>query len=87
MAASILVSGDGEDAPLPSIVDFYSRRNVFITGATGFMGKCLLEKLLRSVPDLGSVFVLTRPKKGKDPQQRINDLLSSPVRQFVVFGS
>ena len=37
----------------PSIVEFYNGRDVFITGATGFMGKCLVEKLLRSIPVRG----------------------------------
>ncbi|CAI8027876.1 Putative fatty acyl-CoA reductase CG5065 [Geodia barretti] len=78
MAAEVVIT-DGSENMLPSIVDFYSARDVFITGATGFMGKCLLEKLLRSVPDLGSVFVLTRAKKGKSPEQRTKELLSSPL--------
>ena len=30
------------------IQQFYQGKTVFITGATGFMGKVLLEKLLRS---------------------------------------
>lgn len=68
------------ESPLPSIVDFYSHKDVFITGTTGFMGKCLLEKLLRSVPDLGSVYVLTRAKKGKSPRERTKELLLGPVR-------
>lgn len=68
------------ETQLPSIVDFYSHQDVFITGATGFMGKCLLEKLLRSVPDLGHVYVLTRAKKGKSPGQRTKELLEGPVR-------
>ena len=68
------------EAPLQSIADFYAQKDVFITGATGFMGKCLLEKILRSVPDVGSVFVLTRAKKGKSPEQRTRDLLMGPVR-------
>ena len=80
MAAEVVIT-DGSENMLPSIVDFYSARDVFITGATGFMGKCLLEKLLRSVPDLGSVFVLTRAKKGKGPEQRTKELLSSPVKE------
>ena len=67
------------EATLPSIPDFYRHQNVFITGATGFMGKCLLEKLLRSVPDVGKVFVLTRAKKGKSPEERTKDLLRGPV--------
>ena len=68
------------EAPLQSIADFYARKDVFITGATGFMGKCLLEKLLRSVPDVGTVFVLTRAKKGRTPEERTRELLTGPVR-------
>ena len=63
----------------PSIPDFYANRDVFITGATGFMGKCLVEKLLRSVPDLGKVVVLMRSKKGKMVDERAKELLQSPV--------
>ena len=65
----------------PSIGEFYSHKDVFITGATGFMGKCLVEKLLRSVPDIGRVMVLVRPKKTKSVQDRISDMLSSKVNR------
>ncbi len=63
----------------PSISEFYTGRDVFITGVTGFMGKCLLEKLLRSIPGEGKVFVLVRPKKGKTPQERIDELSAVKV--------
>ena len=29
---------------------FYENRSVLITGATGFIGKALVEKILRSLP-------------------------------------
>ena len=32
------------------IADFYKNKSVFITGATGFIGKQLVEKLVRSCP-------------------------------------
>jgi fatty acyl-CoA reductase len=48
---------------------------VFLTGATGFMGKVLMEKLLRSCPSLSCIFILVRPKKGKDPSARVQELL------------
>ncbi len=63
----------------PSITDFYTNKDVFITGATGFMGKCLLEKLLRSIPGKGKIFVLVRQKKGKSSQERVQDLTSTKV--------
>lgn len=40
----------------------------------GFMGKVLIEKLLRSCPDLNRIFVLIRSKKNKTPEQRLEEL-------------
>lgn len=64
-----------------SIKDFYRGKNILVTGGTGFMGKVLLEKLLYSVPDVGNIYVLMRPKKGKSIQQRYEDMQRSPVRE------
>ena len=64
----------------PSIAQFYSQRDVFVTGATGFLGKCLVEKLIRSIPDIGRVMILIRPKRGKTVKERLDALLSSKVR-------
>ncbi len=35
-------------------------KRVLLTGATGFLGKVILEKLIREVPDLGGVILLMR---------------------------
>ncbi|KAE8295830.1 Fatty acyl-CoA reductase 1 [Larimichthys crocea] len=43
-----------------NIPEYYAGKNVLITGATGFMGKVLLEKLLRSCPEVKSVYVMVR---------------------------
>ncbi|XP_076450257.1 fatty acyl-CoA reductase 1-like [Babylonia areolata] len=59
-----------------SIPAFFRGKNIFITGVTGFMGKVLLEKLLRSCPDIGLCYVLVRPKKGVQPEDRIKNILS-----------
>ena len=64
----------------PSIAQFYAQRDVFVTGATGFLGKCLVEKLIRSIPDIGRVMILIRPKRGKTVKERLDALLSSKVR-------
>ena len=65
----------------PSIIaDFYHGRSVFITGATGFMGKVLVEKLLRSCPEIGRVYLLIRPLPGKDVVHRLQELINNEVR-------
>ncbi|XP_063708795.1 putative fatty acyl-CoA reductase CG5065 [Culicoides brevitarsis] len=56
---------------LPSIPEFFAGRQVFLTGGTGFMGKALVEKLLRSCPEIDKIFMLIRPKKGKKPADRV----------------
>ncbi|XP_075423523.1 fatty acyl-CoA reductase 1 isoform X3 [Ascaphus truei] len=58
-----------------SIPDFYKGKNVLITGATGFMGKVLLEKLLRSCPSVKAVYVLVRPKASQKPQERVTEMM------------
>ncbi len=64
----------------PSIGDFYANKDVFITGASGFLGKCLVEKLLRGVPDIGHVMILIRPKRGMTVEERVKKILESKVR-------
>ncbi|CAL7951768.1 unnamed protein product [Xylocopa violacea] len=62
-----------------SVKDFYRDRSIFITGATGFMGKVLVEKLLRSCPGIKNIYVLMRPKKDQDVKQRLRELLNGPL--------
>ena len=38
-------------------------KTLFITGATGFLGQPLVEKILRIVPGVGRLYLLIRPKK------------------------
>ena len=72
-------TGTSPSPDWPSIAQFYAGRDVFVTGATGFLGKCLVEKLVRSIPDIGRVLILVRPKRGKTVKERLETLLSSKV--------
>ena len=38
-------------------------KHVLITGTTGFLGKVVLEKLIRAVPDIGGIHLLIRGNK------------------------
>ena len=52
---------------------------MFVTGATGFIGKVVVEKLLRSCPDVRNVYLLCRAKRGTEPQARIDELMTREV--------
>lgn len=66
------------------IAEFFAGRNIFITGATGFVGIALVEKFLRTVPNVGKIYLLVRPKKGKDIKERLNELTKNPIFKRVI---
>ncbi|KAG9509476.1 putative fatty acyl-CoA reductase [Fragariocoptes setiger] len=61
------------------IAQFYAGRSIFITGASGFIGKCVVEKFLRSCPDITNIYILLRPKRGKTVEERLKNLLDSEL--------
>ncbi|XP_015788751.1 putative fatty acyl-CoA reductase CG5065 [Tetranychus urticae] len=61
------------------IGNFFNDRSVFITGATGFMGKVLVEKLLRSCSGVKNIYVLLRNKKGLNTHQRLDELMDAKI--------
>jgi FlaA1/EpsC-like NDP-sugar epimerase len=62
-----------------SIPEFYANQEIFVTGATGFLGKVLVEKLLRSCGDLQKIYILLRPKKGKSIDERLKELIGNLI--------
>ncbi|XP_039305879.1 fatty acyl-CoA reductase wat [Solenopsis invicta] len=61
------------------IQNFYAGESIFITGGTGFLGKVLIEKLLRSCSDISTIYLLIRSKKGKCPKNRLDDIFEKPI--------
>ncbi|CAO1407990.1 unnamed protein product [Diamesa serratosioi] len=66
-------------AIVSNIAHFYVGKNIFITGATGFMGKVLVEKLLRDCSLLNCIYILVRSKKGVEPCQRHEEYVNHMV--------
>ncbi|XP_075167341.1 putative fatty acyl-CoA reductase CG5065 [Haematobia irritans] len=68
---------------LSPIQQFYKDKTIFITGATGFMGKVLVEKLLYSCSDLKEIIIICRAKKSKSPESRLEDIWKLPIFQRI----
>ncbi|HEV8421479.1 MAG TPA: SDR family oxidoreductase, partial [Actinomycetota bacterium] len=70
----------------PSVREALSGRHVLITGATGFLGTALLERILSELPDT-RITVLVRGRYGSPPASRIQEILSSnafrPLRERI----
>ncbi|CAH0602074.1 unnamed protein product [Chrysodeixis includens] len=64
------------------VQNFYDGKTIFLTGGSGFLGKQFIEKLFRAC-NVHKVFVLLRPKKGKQIGERLQDMLKDPVFDMV----
>ena len=60
--------------------EFFSDKNILLTGCTGFVGKVLLEKILREVPRIGKIYLLIRSKPKITLRQRMmKEIFSSKL--------
>ncbi|KAL6426714.1 hypothetical protein ACFW04_009228 [Cataglyphis niger] len=71
------------DEPRSNIQSFYKDKTIFITGASGFMGKVLVEKLLYSCSDLNKIYVLMRAKRDRSFDDRLKDIFKLPLFQRI----
>ncbi|CAM8961676.1 unnamed protein product [Rhodiola kirilowii] len=62
---------------LGSIVGFLENKTVLVTGATGFVAKVLVEKILRIQPNVKKLFLLVRAKDSASAATRLYDEILS----------
>ena len=67
-----------------SIPQFFNGRSIFITGGTGFMGKVLIEKLLRSCPGIEKIYIIIRKRRGKTMAERLQEMKRLPVSSVLL---
>ncbi|KAJ7556581.1 hypothetical protein O6H91_05G088900 [Diphasiastrum complanatum] len=53
------------------IVEFLRGKRILITGATGFLAKVLLEKILREQPDVGQLYLLINADSTEKAKERL----------------
>ena len=66
-----------------NVAEYYKNKSVFLTGGTGFLGIALVEKLLRCCPDINTIYLLIRPKKGKSAAERLQEITKNSVSHFL----
>ena len=57
----------------------FKKQTLFLTGATGFLGKVMMAKLLTDCDDIKKIYILLRSKKGKTTEQRFKEIFLQPV--------
>ncbi|KAM1100211.1 hypothetical protein FF1_006660 [Malus domestica] len=58
---------------LESILRFIENKNILVTGATGFLAKIFVEKILRVQPNVKKLYLLLRAPDTKSATQRLNN--------------
>ena len=51
---------------MSEIVTYLRGKTLLITGATGFLAKAVVEKILRCAPDVGRIYLVVRSRRRKD---------------------
>ena len=78
---------DSEPQPIKQgeseIRKFYAGKTVLVTGATGTLGKLVVEKLLKECSDLKKIFVLCRAKDDLSLNERRDTFLQSIVSKNI----
>ncbi|XP_020291327.1 putative fatty acyl-CoA reductase CG5065 isoform X1 [Pseudomyrmex gracilis] len=68
-----------DDVEPDRVAETFAGRRILITGGTGFLGKTLIEKILRCLPETAQIYMLIRTKKNKTPKHRVEEIFNSAI--------
>lgn len=82
IGATTTVSDHGVVASSGTVEEFFAHKNIFVTGGTGFLGTVMIEALLGTSPNVGTIYLLVRDKYGSNAITRTKRMLTKPVSVF-----
>jgi fatty acyl-CoA reductase len=65
------------------ISELFVNKTLLITGGTGFLGKVLIEKVLRTCPGVKKMYLIVRSKSNKNSKERLKQIFSGPLFELV----
>ncbi|CAN4117270.1 unnamed protein product [Withania somnifera] len=66
------------------IVEFFEGKNILVTGATGFLAKALIEKMLRTTPKVNKIYLLIRAKDKEAAFHRLKtEIMESELFKYL----
>jgi hypothetical protein len=65
-----------------SLCEWYANRAVLLTGVTSELGRALLEKILRHLPDV-TVYIVLRSRNGLSKDDRLKKIFASPRYEHI----
>src|SRR5438874_7184389 len=73
--------GPARDSRLHSVIaEALHGKTILVTGSTGFLGKSIVEKCLRSIPEVGRIYLAIRSSARRPAAERLDrEVLSSPA--------
>ncbi|KAG8655121.1 hypothetical protein MANES_04G005400v8 [Manihot esculenta] len=67
-----------------SVLQFLENKNILVTGATGFLAKIFVEKILREQPNVKKLYLLLRAADAKSASQRLhNEVIGKDLFRLV----
>lgn len=61
-----------------AVTDFYKNKNVLLTGGTGYFGKMIIEKLLRTT-EVKNIYLIVRDKQDIDFEKRVTKMFEEQI--------